>query len=152
MLLATREWGWPAMAFLSHRVSCSSCGPPQASWAVDGSSALGPRTRWKPSSAPTLPGKPPPQGCPATCCWAGGTLPTPQQPSSFGLHSWWEREGGGRGHGAVVGSTQVPAIQPAAPQMPLPGSTPLPPEQFGGQLFSPGKSVSPSSLTPWPGQ
>ncbi|XP_072823816.1 uncharacterized protein [Vicugna pacos] len=34
----------------------SWCGPPQASWAVGGIPALGPRLGWKPLSVPTLPG------------------------------------------------------------------------------------------------
>lgn len=66
------DWRWPVTGVLSHCVSCSSCGPPQANWAVGGTPALGPRARWKPLSAPTLPGKPPHGSRPARPCWAAG--------------------------------------------------------------------------------
>lgn len=56
--------GGGPIGFLSHCVSHSSCGPPQASWAVGDITALGARLRWKPLSVPTLLGKfPPLLGC-----------------------------------------------------------------------------------------
>ena len=96
---------------LSHCVSCSSCGPPRASWAVGGIPALGPRVRWKPLSVPTLPGKPPPRQLPCRPLLGCGVGDAVTQGETLthpptGLYPWWEREEGGKGEGAEVGSTQ----------------------------------------------
>lgn len=155
--------------FLSHCVSCSSCGPPRASWVVGGIPALGPRLRWKPLSVPTLPGKPPPWQLPChplLGCGVGdavtqgetlthpptGLYPLVCTPAGRGKKE--ERERVQKWAAPNILATQ----NVASSQTPLPGGT----TQRSGHLpiislevifsFLGNLPVSPSSLPSWLGR
>lgn len=133
---------------------------------MGGIGALGPRQRWKPSSAPTLPGEPPPRQHTAIHRWAVGwgilspRLERSATPSKAFTPGSAPSRGEGRRKGRGCGSGQPPRFQPSR-MWPLLGSTILlcPVEErsirisleaicpFLGHLPS-----SPSSLTPWVGQ